>query len=443
MINIDKEEMKKFEGKHNHFAETIMIPNLDKTNNNRSQMFTAHINQFIQMENAEPPMINTGFENQVGKYSTGYKYIDKDTEYEVIYIFEKNKYNKLYLVKDINTGIHDVIFRREAENLTEHFGIKYDNEVIDSLEVGDQFNDEVIYKDSNYDEEMNMQFGVNLNVAFLPYKGYTNEDAIIISESTAKKMSSYFVKRIKIPINTNDIPLNLYGDEDNYRMYPKVGQDIEKGILAGTRRLNYDIIAYMMRNDKLNVREEGDNIYYADGKVVDIDIYNNEKIEKLKEQNYSAQLVEDIEKQERFWKEFVTVTDDIVRSGKVTNELRMNYNRFREFLDPNTRFNYDNNQFDKINMFITVLEKRPALRGSKITNRYGGKGIISKIVPDDEMPTATIFDGEEIREDTKIKTKAEIILNPLGVINRLNPSQLYEQHINYSSSVIRYRLEAM
>lgn len=171
MINIDKEEMKKFEGKHNHFAETILIPNLDKTNNNRSQMFTAHISQCIQMENAEPPMINTGFENQVGKYSTGYKYVDKDTEYEVIYIFEKNKYNKLYLVKDINTGIHDVIFRREAENLTEHFGIKYNNEVIDSLEVGDQFSDEVIYKDSNYDEEMNMQFGVNLNVAFLPYKG--------------------------------------------------------------------------------------------------------------------------------------------------------------------------------------------------------------------------------------------------------------------------------
>ena len=440
---LSKDEMKNFIGKHNHFTETIMIPNLNKTDNNRTQMFTAHINQCIQIANAEPPLIFSGFENQVGKYSSGYKKIKEDQEYELIYVFEKNKYNKIYLFKDKKTGIHDIVFRTEAENLTEHFGIKYNNDYLDNMKLGEVASDQVVYKDQNYDDEMNLQFGVNLNVAFLPYKGFTNEDAIIISESAAERMSGYFIKKVKIPINTNDIPLNLYGDEDEYQMYPRIGEEIKDGILAGTRRLNYDVIVYMLRNEALDKIEEGDNIYYTEGTVVDVEIYNNENMTKLREQQYSSQLVEDIEAQERFWTEFVTITESIVKSGKVTTELRNYYNRFKEFLDPNTRFSHDNNQFDKINMFVTVLEKRKIVPGSKISSRYGSKGIVSRIVPDDEMPEIEMIDGEKIRENTKIKKRAEMVLNPLGVINRLNPSQLYEMEINYTNSIIRYRLESM
>lgn len=57
------------------------------------------------------------------------------------------------------------------------------------------------------------------------------------------------------------------------------------------------------------------------------------------------------------------------------------------------------------------------------------------------MPTIETFDGDTIRSDTKINKRADICLNPLGVINRLNPSQLIEQELNYISKVIRYRTE--
>lgn len=170
MVDIDKMNDLHM-GSHKIFGETKLIPNLNKTNNNRTQMFTAHIGQAIQLVNAETPTVMSGFENSVGKYSSGYKRISEDEHLKVEYIFTKNEFNKIFLVKDEKTGIYDIIHRREAENLTEKYGIRYNNEKMDSLNVGDVVNDEVIYKDSNYDENMNLQFGVNLRAMFAPYKG--------------------------------------------------------------------------------------------------------------------------------------------------------------------------------------------------------------------------------------------------------------------------------
>lgn len=76
-------------------------------------------------------------------------------------------------------------------------------------------------------------------------------------------------------------------------------------------------------------------------------------------------------------------------------------------------------------------------------NHIQGKGVVSKILPDDEMPMITHVDGDPVREDTKVMKRADVITNPLGVINRLNPSSLVEAELNYISTIVRYRMEGM
>ena len=65
-------DTKKFEGNHSFLAESLLCPGVNMVDCNRLQMFNAHIAQCIQIKKPESPLIFTNFENQVGKYSSGY-----------------------------------------------------------------------------------------------------------------------------------------------------------------------------------------------------------------------------------------------------------------------------------------------------------------------------------------------------------------------------------
>ena len=237
-------------------------------------------------------------------------------------------------------------------------------------------------------------------------------------------MSSYFVRNVKVTINTNDIPLSLYSDFSDgvYKSFPEIGEEVQNGILMATRRLSNNSVASDFIDKRMFKTLKDDKVYQVEGKVVDIDIYNNENIEKLAKQNYSSQLLKHIEKQTRHWEEFVTIVDSIIKNNKVSSDLRHMYNKYKMYIDPSTKKAYNGTQFDKIVINFTVLETRPVLVASKLTSRYGSKGVISKIVPDEEMLKLIKFDGKDVRKDSKVINPPEIILNPLGVINRLNPS---------------------
>src|SRR5690606_5730136 len=84
---------------------------------------------------------------------------------------------------------------------------------------------------------------------------------------------------------------------------------------------------------------------------------------------------------------------------------------------------------DNLIIRFLLLKEQNLVVGSKLVNRYGGKGVISQILPDEEMP---------ITEDGR---RAEIILNPLGVISRLNPSQLFEQELNFIATYIQDKIK--
>jgi|GEM_PF-1995874 len=448
MEDLNKINQEEYHNNHKFLAEPLLVPNANKTDSNRLQMFTSHISQCIPLQGAEPPLVFTNFEDQVGKHSTGYKMLEGN--YKIIEKIVKNKFNYDLVILNQDTGEYDMVSRHEHHWLTEHYGYKFNNEVIDGLKKGQEISGKtVLYKNNNYDEEMNFQYGVNLNAIYLAYDNKTYEDAIPISESAGKKLCSHSVKKVMISVNTNDILVNVYGDEDNYKCFPDIGEEIDEQIILSRRRINYEKLLFELKN--LSEIRESDDTFYSSGQIVDINIYNNQSLEVLEDQDYSKQILKYIRKQNEYYKGIVRALKNIVEGkeeNKISQNLLYNYNRAKMILDEGNTFTYQNNKFDNYIIEFSILEDEPVKEGSKLTGRYGNKGIISekgsnegseyqelkfKVLPDIEMPV--------IAEGPFKGQRAEIVLNPLGVYNRMNPSQMIEMEINFVSKYIRKKME--
>ena len=95
---------------------------------------------------------------------------------------------------------------------------------------------------------MNRCDGVNLTTAYI-CRDKTMEDGIQISESAALKLASPLISKIQIPLNDNDIILNLYGDDNEYLGIPYVGEKVKDGIICAIRREN-TMIVYILSLEK-------------------------------------------------------------------------------------------------------------------------------------------------------------------------------------------------
>lgn len=73
--------------------------------------------------------------------------------------------------------------------------------------------------------------GRNLRVAYIA-DARTTEDAIEISKSASLALSRPEIKQVNILINDNDIPLNLYGDDNEYKILPDIGEEIKKELFV-------------------------------------------------------------------------------------------------------------------------------------------------------------------------------------------------------------------
>jgi hypothetical protein len=354
---------------NNFISEALFIPNANKCNSNRMVMLCSHIAQAPVLANkdgGEFPLVNTRFENQIGKHSSGYKRADLDMT--VIKFFHRNK-NNYYTLVLREDGIYDIIERQETFWLTEKYGYKYNN-YIDNYGEGEIIEkDSVLYANTSYDEEMNLCYGRNLAAAFFAYKDLTHEDAIIISESAAKKMSYYSVSKCVININTNDILLNLYGDDENYKPFPNIGEKIKSQTLLARRRIIYDKILTDLRD--LTTVKQGDDVFYLKGEVIDIKVYCNEDVDKLRDLPYYSQLIDYIDEDYVFYNEVVNELYDLVegKTDLCSNELIRFYNECKKRIDENNYYTYQSNKFDNIMVEFTVLEEKPVKKGIKMTGR--------------------------------------------------------------------------
>lgn len=406
------------------YGRCLKVPNIPGVSGSRRLMYSQQEEQRIVLNNPEVPLLQTGYDSIFGKYSSS---INKaNCDYEIIAKISKfniaPEHHYFLIIRNENNE-YDVIERICYNHITENYGYMYNNAYLDSLEVGSIINSGDTYKKStDFDHLDNRQEGVNLITTYIACET-TKEDGIIISESAAKKMSSPLLQNVRVGINTNDIPLNLYGDEINmYKVMPDIGEECN-GTLIALRREKKEQILFAQSYHNLRKAMIGDEKFIGEGTIIDINIFcNNQEI--INDSVYYKQLDHYNRENRRFYTEIMNVCSSIQNTPGVTFSYELS-KLFKTSKQVFSGVDYiRDKRFSNIELEVVILRNCELRVGDKITNRYGGKGVISEIRPDELMPQTS--DGP-----------VELIFNSSTCINRENSPQLFEISINYIGDKIR------
>jgi hypothetical protein len=404
---------------------------------NRVNLFATHLEHTIPLDNADSPNMATGFEKSFGKYTDSYKVSDAD--FLVIAVITKSeimgRFKYIYVVQNVRTKVYDIIEVSHYEVLSESQGYLRPYIETDKLVAGNIIKKgTVIYKSNNHDEYGNYRYGKNANCCYISIPE-NEEDACVVSEDFCKRTTWHTFNKIPIILQKNQILLNIYGDEYSYSCFPDVGKPIKDGILYAKRTINYSNAAAELSDNALKNIVSDDEVYAANGHVADIDIWVNDRDEFIDAGN-KTQIYKYYMLQLEYYTKINTVLDSIVNAKKkdkvqYTHRLRALFEQSRNYLDTNIQWTNNNNSFEFAYIVITTYEEKKLDVGYKITDRYGGKCIISAVWPREKMPR------------DKYGTIADIIFSPPGTIARANPGQLFEIEYNFAAEVIRHRIREL
>lgn len=374
-----KEQLQEKE-KELQFDDRVMgltlLTNPGYISSSRSIMFTLHMKQFVNLNKPEFPKVFTNYENMVGKHSTNY--YQTKTELKVIEKVPRFEECPSHLYSlftyDEKNDRYDVVEKKCVENLTEKFGFAYDNTTMDNLKQGDTIDQgEVLYKSLSYDEDMNYCYGLNATVLYL-LENHTIEDAAMVSESMAAKMMSKEVESVTVSLNDNDVFCNLYGDKDNYKCFPDIGETVNESIICAKRRIHTKQILHDLKKSNLRkMNSTSDVPYFCGGKIIDIVIFSNKLIEELDDNDFNRQILQYLRNQTRYYTRMYELCGDMVNStSSCSDNVKYLYKRSREILDPNTKWKIDDGTAFGHMMIQFLIERDvPVSVGSKISGTSG------------------------------------------------------------------------
>lgn len=411
-------------------------------NTMRGTMNIKHQIQHLAIDNPEFPFVYDGKENIMGEHSSFYTRTDKP--YEIIKIVKKynellkgRSYVALYFLYCKEDDSYMIVERKEVENLTESFGFGYKNDYLDQASEGDHIpKNTVLASSTSYDEYGNVSIGVNGRILYAVHPA-VQDDAIICSESFAKRMVTNNVKPITIPINENTILLNLYGKDGEYRGLPNIGDKVPNGIIAATRQIKETRMFSDLRDSSLRmINEQSDQKFYGEGEIVDINVYCNNPNIKVNRTN--KQLIEYWNDAKWFYSEVYRTCKEIIKSGSknIDSEIHRWMRLAMNYLDTQAQWAFNDNIFSNMMVEILIRKKENIKIGRKIVGRHGNKTVVCSIWPDEDMPylvTDVYKDeyGVVHAAPNTVKERVELITNPLAIINRTIPMTMTEGSISF------------
>lgn len=359
-----------FEKKDKMLGKGAMQPFNASNSGSRKLMFGTHLEQRLPLCNPDVPYIQTGYEKEFGKYSSSFIVAEHDYHiFDKIPKFSDKPNHQFYLIAiDEEDKIITVFEKKEYKHITESYGYTYsNNSAINFADPGTNIpKGSVIAKSKAFDEYDNRMDGKNLLTMYTACEE-TMEDAIVISESAAKALSSPLVHKVTIQINDNEIPLNLYGTPDFYKIFPDIGEETKNNILCALRVEKKEESLYSLAYNRLRETMISDEKYMVSGRVVDIDVYSNAP-DKFIDNPYYGQIYKYHQENMRMCQHIVDAIEiglkDCFENGyKMDYEMQKLYYKCKGAI--NGQQYYTNGKaFSNIVIEMTVINEIPIRRGA-------------------------------------------------------------------------------
>ncbi|MGN1385387.1 MAG: DNA-directed RNA polymerase subunit beta, partial [Bacillus sp. (in: firmicutes)] len=360
-------------------AATACIPFLENDDSNRALMGANMQRQAVPLINPEAPFVGTGMEHVSAKDS-GAAVVSKHAG-----IVEHVESRQVWVRRISEVDGQEVKGNLDKYNLLKfkrsNQGMCYNQRPI--VRVGDRVTKGEILADGPSMELGELALGRNVLVGFMTWDGYNYEDAIIMSERLVKDDVYTSIHIEEYESESRDTKL---GPEEITRDIPNVGEDALKNLdERGIIRIGAEV-------------KDGDLLV---GKVTPKGVTELTAEERLLHAIFGEKARE--------------VRDTSLRvphgGGGIVLDVKVFNREDGDELPPGV------NQLVR----VYIVQKRKIHEGDKMAGRHGNKGVISRILPEEDMPY--LPDG----------TPIDIMLNPLGVPSRMNIGQVLELHLGMAA----------
>jgi DNA-directed RNA polymerase subunit beta len=351
---------------------TALIPFLEHNDANRALMGANMQRQAVPLMITEPPLIGTGLEYRAAVDTGDVVLAEKagtvvDVEAHKIVVETRDGLRDTYdLTKFMRSNQGTLIHQKPI------------------VRLGEKVRSEQVLADGSSTKDGELALGKNLLVAFMPWEGFNFEDAIVLSERLVKDdvLSSIHIHEYEIDARSTKL-----GDEEITRDIPNRSEESLKDLdERGIVRIGAEVGSGDLLVGK--VTPKGETELTAEEKLIRA-IFKEKAREvrdtSLKVPHGEGGKVIDV-------KTFSREAGDDLPPG--VNEL----------------------------VRVYVAKKRKIAEGDKLAGRHGNKGVIAKIVPEEDMPF--LEDGRPV----------DVVLNPLGVPSRMNIGQILETHLGWAAA---------
>jgi DNA-directed RNA polymerase subunit beta len=351
---------------------TALIPFLEHDDANRALMGANMQRQAVPLLRSEAPYVGTGMEFRAAT-DTGDVLIARNPGTVERVVAEK------------------ITIRREGGETDEYvlrkFARSNQGTCVNQrplVREGEEIEAGTVLADGSSTDQGELALGKNMLVAFMPWEGYNFEDAIIISERIVKDDVLTSIHIEEYEVQARDTKL---GPEEITRDIPNASDDVLMNLDSdGIIRIGAEVTSGDVLVGK--VTPKGESEPTPEEKL--LRAIFGEKAREVKDSSLKAPHGEG------------GVVIDVKRfSRDVGDELQPGVN-------------------EQVRVF--VAKKRKIAEGDKLAGRHGNKGVISKIVPEEDMPF--MEDGRPV----------DVILSPLGVPSRMNIGQILETHLGWAAS---------
>ncbi len=356
---------------------TSLIPFLENDDANRALMGSNMQRQAVPLVRPEAPRIGTGMERKVA-YDSGVlinakengvvKYVDADK----IIVKENGGDREYSLQKFIRSNQGTCINQNPI------------------VKVGDIINKGDTLADGPSTDHGELALGRNILVAFMSWEGYNYEDAILINEDLVRDDVFTSIHIEKYEIDARDTKL---GEEVITRDIPNLGEDVLKDL-------------------------DEDGIIRVGAEVTSGDIL----VGKVTPKGETELTPEERLLRAIFGEKAREVRDTSLRvphgEGGIVVDVKVFTRANKDELSPGV------NKLVRVH----IAQKRKISVGDKMAGRHGNKGVISRVLPKEDMPF--MADG----------TPMQIVLNPLGVPSRMNIGQVLEVHLGLIARTLDWKV---